>query len=68
MNGDKIEQAELSKQLSHLYAQADFGDDFIVQISADGDLPVARLQQVFKQVELAGLTRVFLVTKLKQAS
>lgn len=68
LNGDKIEQAELSKQLSHLYAQADSGDDFIVQISADGDLPVARLQQVFKQVELAGLTRVFLVTKLKQAS
>lgn len=67
LNGDKLNQEELSKRLRLLYLESKSQDDFLVQISADQDLPVARLQQVFKQVELAGLTRVYLVTKLKQA-
>ena len=67
LNGDKLNQEELSKRLKLLYLESKSQDDFLVQISADQDLPVARLQQVFKQVELAGLTRVYLVTKLKQA-
>ena len=67
LNGDKLNQDELSKRLKQLYLESQSQDDFLVQISADQDLPVARLQQVFKQVELAGLTRVYLVTKLKQA-
>jgi biopolymer transport protein ExbD len=67
LNGDKLKQDELSDRLKQLYLKSEAQDDFLVQISADQDLPVARLQQVFKQVELAGLTRVYLVTKLKQA-
>lgn len=68
LNGEGINQIELSIALEKLYRQAEFKEDFMVQINADFDLPVSRLQQVFKEIEKAGLTRVFLVTKLKQAS
>jgi len=68
LNGDKINQTELSSRLKQLYIQGESKDDFMVQISADFDLPVSRLQQVMNEIEKAGLTRVFLVTKLKQAS
>ncbi|EAQ67815.1 putative biopolymer transport protein [Marinomonas sp. MED121] len=67
LNGEELNQEALSKRLKQLYLESQSQDDFLVQISADQDLPVVRLQQVFKQVELAGLTRVYLVTKLKQA-
>jgi len=68
LNSEKINQTELSAALKQLYMQAESKDDFMVQISVDFDLPVSRLQQVVTAIEKAGLTRVFLVTKLKQAS
>ncbi len=68
LNSEKINQTELSSALKQLYLHYEFKDDFMVQISADFDLPVSRLQQVMNEIEKAGLTRVFLVTKLKKAS
>lgn len=66
LNGEMIEVVSLSHALEQLYRQSEAKDDFMVQVSADADLPVSRLQAIFKQIESAGLTRVFLVTKLKQ--
>ena len=68
LNGDKIELLTLSPSLKSLFLDYGSNDDFIVQISADSDLPVSRLQQVMKAIKEAGLTRVFLVTKLKSVS
>lgn len=68
LNGELINHIDLSVALKQLFIQGESKDDFMVQINADFDLPVLRLQEIFKEVEKAGLTRVFLVTKLKQAS
>lgn len=67
LNGNKLLLSNLSSSLETLFYEFK-SDDFIVQVSVDKDLPVSRLQQVMKAIEQAGLTRVFLVTKMSKAS